>query len=304
MILDKLTGVIPAIGTPLTEGDRVDVEALQRLTGFLLEEGAAGIFVNGSMGGFAFLPESEQLRAIDTVAGEVNGRVPVMAGLGETSTSRALPLARQMARLGIDYLSVLPPFYFRPAQEHVIAYVFDIIAAIDIPVVLYDNPVSTKCQIHPETVAEIRRRAPRLVGIKESNEDCVNLQRLLDLMRGERQFSILTGSEQLALVGLQMGVDGCIGGLYNLCPRIAVDLYEAFRAGNLDTARRRQAQIQDLCGIFRYGHIWGAFDEALRFLGLGERATGAPYITRLSAEDRQKVHDLLSRHLTPHRLTR
>lgn len=297
MIPSKLAGVIPAIGTPLTDGDRTDVPRLRRLTRFLLDGGSSGIFVNGSMGGFAFLSDLEQLRAIAAVVEEVNGQVPVMGGLGETSTSRAVPRAREIAGLGVDYLTVLPPFYFRPAQEHMRGFFLDIIAAVEVRVFIYDNPVSTKVQIHPETIAEIRRQAPRLAGVKESNQDCINLQNLLNLMRGDPDFAVLTGSEQLALVGLQMGVDGCIGGLYNLCPRIAVDLYEAFRSGDIDTARQRQRQILDLCGIFHYGHIWGAFDEALRFLGLGERATGAPFVSELAPEDRRQVRELLARHL-------
>ena len=232
------------------------------------------------MSGFAFLTDDEQLRAVETVIEEAAGRVPVMAGLGETSTSRAIPKAKALARTGARYLSVLPPFYFFAQQEHLIAYFSAIAAAVDMPIVLYDNPVLTKNPIHPETIVELRRRVPNIIAVKESNQDCVNLQWLLALTAGDPGFSVLTGSEFLILVALQMGVHGCVGGLHNLCPHLAVELYDAFRRGDLETARARQQALIDTWQVFTYGQIWGAFDESLRWLGICERATGAPYVTQ------------------------
>jgi dihydrodipicolinate synthase/N-acetylneuraminate lyase len=166
-------------------------------------------------------------------------------------------------------------------------------------VFLYDNPALTKNNIHPATVATLRSRIPHLRGIKVSNQDCVNLQALIDLMRSDGNFSILTGSEFLIVVGLQMGCRGFVGGLHNVCPHIAVELYNAFRAGDLEMARQRQQSLIEAWQIFKYGAIWGAFDEALRWLGLCERATGAPYVTALTAEERSAVHSILEKHVRP-----
>ena len=301
MILPRLSGVIVPVGTALAADDRVDVPGLRRIARYLMDAGVHALFANGSMSGFAFLTDEEQMRAIDTVLEEAGGRVPVMAGLGETSTSRAIPKAKAIARSGASYLSVLPPFYFFAQQEHLIAYFSEIAAAVDLPLVLYDNPVLTKNPIQPETIAELRHRVPTIIGVKESNQDCINLQRLLSLFQGDDGCSVLTGSEFLILVGLQMGVRGCVGGLHNICPHLAVELYEAFQRGDLATARARQDALIETWQIFTYGKIWGAFDEALRWLGLCERATGAPYVTAISSEDRQKVHEILARHLSGRR---
>jgi len=300
MIMEKLHGVIPAIGTPLTEGDRVDEAGLRRLTRYLVDAGVNGILANGSMGGFAFLTDAEQLRAISVVVDEVKGAVPVMGMLGETSTSRAIIKGRQIERLGVSYISVLPPFYFFAAQEHLVAYFSEIAAAVDVPLVLYDNPVLTKNPIHPETVALLRRRIPKIVGVKESNQDCVNLQALLELMRGDPEFTVLTGSEFLVVVGLQMGCSGFIGGLHNLCPHLAVELYKAFCAGQLERARQLQKDLVETWQLFRYGNIWGAFDEALRYLGIAQRATGAPYVSNLTAEDAAQVRAILDCYVRPY----
>ena len=293
-------GVVPPIGTPLRNGDRVDEAGLRRLTRYLLDAGVHGILANGTMGGFAFLADEEQIRAISVVVEEVNGAIPVMGGVGETSTSRAVRKAKQIVREGVSHLSVLPPFYFFTAQEHLIAYFSEIASAVDLPILLYDNPVMTKNRILPETVDQLRRKIPHIVGIKESNQDCANLQTLLDLVRDNPNFSVLTGSEFLILVGLQMGCSGFIGGLHNLCPHLAVGLYDAFCAGDLETAKQRQRDLSETWKIFEYGHIWGAFDEGLRYLGLAESATGAPYVTALKREEAIKVRAILDRYVKPH----
>jgi 4-hydroxy-tetrahydrodipicolinate synthase len=296
----KLSGVIPPIGTPLGDGDRVDETGLRRLARYLVDAGVHGIFANGSMSGFAFLTDDEQIRSIAITVAKVNRAVPVMGGLGETSTSRAVRMAKRIAATGVDYLTVLPPFYFLATQEHLIAYFSEIAAAVDLPVFLYDNPVLTKNPIQAETVAELRRRVPNIVGIKVSNQDFVYLQTLIALMRHDPEFSILTGSEFLILAALQLGCDGFVGGLHNLCPHMAVALYDAFRRGDIERARELQQDMIATWQLFRYGSIWGAFDEALRHLGICQRATGKPYITEMPETDRKAVRAILDHYVKPY----
>jgi dihydrodipicolinate synthase/N-acetylneuraminate lyase len=97
-----------------------------------------------------------------------------------------------------------------------------------------------------------------------------------------------------------MGCSGFIGGLHNLCPHLAVELYKAFCAGQLETARKLQKDLVETWQLFRYGNIWGAFDEALRYLGIAQRATGAPYVSNLTVEDAGKVHAILDRYVRPY----
>jgi len=295
----RLEGVVPAIGTPLSDGDRVDEAGLRRLTQHLVQAGVSGILANGTMGGFAFLTDDEQIRAISIIVEEVNGAIPVIGGLGETSTSRAVQKARRIRECGVTYISALPPFYFFATQAHLIAYFSDIASAIDMPMFLYDKPIMTKNSIFPETVAELRRRIPKIVGIKETNQDALNLQALLELMRGDEEFSVFTGSEFLIVVALQMGCAGFVGGLHNVCPHLAVALYKAFREGKHDVAMDRQRDLIQAWQIFKYGNIWGAFDEALRYLNIAERATGAPYISKLTPEETRKVREILDQYAQP-----
>ncbi len=292
-------GVIPALGTPVTCDEAVDRDGLRRLVDHLIEAGVHALFANGSMGGFAFLTDDEQVRSVAITVAETRGRVPVIAGVGETSTRRALRLARRVAAEGADFLALLPPFFFLARQQHLIEYFGELATAVSVPVFLYDNPVLTKNPIEAETVAELCLRLPRLAGIKVSDSNCIKLQAIAELGRRHAGFAVLTGSEHLTLLALQMGCHGSVGGLYNICPHLAVDLWNAWRAGDLETARQRQRDLIEVWQIFRYGAIWGAFDEALRYLGICERATGRPYVTTLTAAERAAVHGILDRYVLP-----
>jgi 4-hydroxy-tetrahydrodipicolinate synthase len=296
----KLTGVIPPIGTPLTGDDRVDEAGLRRLNRYLLGAGVDAIFGNGSMGGFAFLTDDEQVRSLSITVSEVNGKVPVLAGIGETSTTRAIRLAKRMVSAGVDYLTLLPPSYFLASQQQLIAYFSAIAEAVDLPIFLYDNPALTKNPIRPETVAELRRRIPRIVGIKVSNQDCINLQNLLTLMRGDAEFSILTGSEFLTKVHLEMGCDGFVGGSHNLCPHMAVAFWQAHQRGDRSRVAELQQDLIATWQVFTRGSVWGAFDEALRHLGICDRATGHPYLTKLTEAEAAEVRAILDHYVKPY----
>ncbi len=296
----KLCGVIPPVATPLNPDGSVDTVGLQRIVAYLLDGGVHGLFANGSMSGFPFLTDKEQIRGISTVVEAANGRVPVMGGLGEIGTARAIMRAREIAATGVTHLTVLAPLFYFTAQDQLIRYFSDIAAAVDLPIILYDNPVLTKNPIHPETVLEVRHRVPSIVGIKESNQDCINLQRLLSLTKDDESFSVLTGSEYLILVGLQMGVSGTVGGLHNLCPSAAVKLYNSFQAGDIAGADTYQNILIELSEIFTVGgSIWGSFQDAVRYLGLAERTAGEPYVSDVSPAQSDAVRAILSRHITP-----
>jgi len=296
----KIRGVVPPVGTPLKQDDTVDEPGLRRLNRYLLSAGVNAIFANGSMGGFAFLTDEEQVRSVATTVSEVNGVVPVIGGIGETSTSRAVRMAKRIAAEGVTHLSVLPPLYFLATQENLISYFSDIAAAVDTPIFLYDNPVLTKNPIQPETIATLRGTIPHLAGIKISNSDQANIQTVLSMTKGDPNFSVFTGHEFLILVGLQMGCDGCVGGVHNLCPHIAVSLFEAFEKGDIAKAYQMQQDLIATWQLFRYGSIWGGYEEALRYLGICDRAVGRPYTMSMTESDRQGVRKILDQYVKPY----
>ena len=295
-----LSGIVPALGTPLTVDEKLDLDGLRRLIEYILSAGVQGLLANGSMGGFAFLTDEQQVRAVAATVGIVNHRVPVIGGVGETGTSRAVEKARSFEREGVDAISILPPYYFMAQQRHLIEWFGDIAASVQIPVFLYDNPALTKNPVHPATICELVRTVPNVAGIKVSNQDMINLQTLLHSLKHERRISVLTGSEHLALAGLQLGCDGCVGGGYNIFPHTIAGLYRAFLDGDLDKAKKLQQDLIQTWNIFLRGAVWGSFDEALRYLGIAESATARPYRTALQDPERAEVRAILDRYVKPH----
>ena len=167
----KLHGVVPPIGTPLTP-----------MTGSMWRDcGGWPRFCwrvvcrrFSPTARWAVSPFSRTISRSDrwqTTVEAVDRKIPVIGGLGETSTARAVALAKRIEAAGVDAISMLPPYYYFATQDHLIAYFSEIAAAVDLPLFLYDNPVMTKNHIRPETVARLRSQIPRISGIKVSNQD-------------------------------------------------------------------------------------------------------------------------------------
>jgi 4-hydroxy-tetrahydrodipicolinate synthase len=289
--MSKPKGIIPPIGMPLTTDERIDENGLRRLVRYLLDSGVHGIFVNSSMGGFALLKDREQFCATEIVVDEVRGRVPIMAGASDTGTARVIEKAKQMQRFGVDYLTILPPYYFLLSQNSALAFYRNVSQAVEKPVIVYDNPTLVGSRLTLDTLIELSNES-NIIGIKESYQDCNHWFQLLSRLRHKPNFSVLLGTEFLIPVGLLMGADGIIGGLHNIAPRLAVDAYQAVQKGETDKALELSQKLCMLAKIFDYGEIWGGFEAALQYLKICEKITAEPYFAP-SSEEKSKVNTLL-----------
>jgi 4-hydroxy-tetrahydrodipicolinate synthase len=290
--ITKPKGIVPPIGMPLTAEERIDENGLRRLVKYLVDSGVHGIFVNSSMGGFALLKDREQFSAAEIVVDEVKGRVPIMAGASDTGTARVIDKAKQMQRLGVDYLTILPPYYFLLSQNSALAFYRNVAQAVQKPVIVYDNPTLVGSRLTLDTLIELSNE-PNIIGIKESYQDCNHWFQLLSRLRQKPNFSVLLGTECLIPFGLLMGADGIIGGLHNIAPRLAVECYQAVQDGNTDKALELSERLSMLSSIFKYGEIWGGFEAALQHLKICEKITAEPYAAP-SMEDKIKVSALIN----------
>ncbi|HXK60710.1 MAG TPA: dihydrodipicolinate synthase family protein [Acidobacteriota bacterium] len=292
---DRLGGVIVPIGTPVDENEQIDEQGLRRLVRHLIGAGVHAILANGSMGGFAHLEDREQLRSVEIILDETGGRVPVIANVGENGTRRVLRMARQFEKLGPDYLAVLPPFYFLMNQHELLGFYRDVLDGVQTPTFIYNNPATTKLDVEFETICELAQH-PNAAGVKDSKQDCEKWLKMIRHFRGTN-FSVCIGTEFLVAPALAMGCDGVIAGLHNVCPQIAVELYNSVCEGDLLRAARLQQHLIDLFSIFRVDGIWGGFEVALRHLGICQKMTVKPFepITDPAAEDR--IKQILNTHL-------
>jgi 4-hydroxy-tetrahydrodipicolinate synthase len=287
----KLRGIVPPIGTPLLSDESVDVVGLRKLVRYLLDSRVNAIFVNGTMGIFALLSDREQLRAIEEVTTEVNGRVPVIAGVSDSGTRRVIEKAKQASALGADYLATVAPYYYRLTQASCIRHYRDVAQAAGRPVFIYNNAWFTKFDLSVDSILELSDE-PNIAGIKETNPDCARWRQLANSAASQQGFSVLIGTELLPEVALLLGADGIVGGSHNIAAPVAVALYEAARQGNFNEALKLADRIRSLNRIFQYGEVWGAFEVALNHLGISDKATAGPY-NSVSEEERITIEAIL-----------
>ena len=152
------------------EDESVDEKGLRKLVNHLIDGGVDGVFVNGSMGCFALLTDAEQQRAIEIVADEVNGRVPVVAGISDSSTKRAIAKAKAVENLKVDFVTAVVPYFFRLTQQQGKKFFQEVADASPKPVLIYNNPYLTPLDFEAGTLLELAEE-PNIVGLKDSNQD-------------------------------------------------------------------------------------------------------------------------------------
>lgn len=244
------TGVIPPVVTPLTAEGEVDAASLERLVGFLLDAGVSGLFTLGSSGEVAYLTDAQRDTVLETVRGAAAGQVPVLAGCIEPTTNRVVHRARAAHKLGADAVVATAPFYTRTHPAEIERHFRATHAAVDLPLVAYDIPVSVHVKLDPEQVLELA--ADKVIaGVKDSSGNDVTFRQVVLGAREHPQFAVLTGHEALVDAMMLTGADGAVPGLANVDPHGYVRLLEACTRGDWDRARTEQERLAALFGIVR-----------------------------------------------------
>lgn len=290
-------GIVPPVCTPLTMSYEVDVPSLKRLIAFQLEAGVHGLFMLGSTSENSLLTNEQKHRVLEVAVEATSGKVPVLAGVVDTSTARSLELARDAAKIGVDALVLTAPFYIRPSQAEVVEHFRTVRNEIDLPIIAYDIPSAVHSKLERATVVRLAREGI-IAGIKDSSGDDNNFRGLILETRDLGGFAVFTGSELLVDVALQMGANGSVPGLGNVDPAGYVKIYDAVKSGDLATARSEQERLYRLFSIVFAGlpgemsftaSALGAFKSALMLRGIIDtNVTGRP-LTRLNDAQVEKV---------------
>ncbi|MCX4243243.1 4-hydroxy-tetrahydrodipicolinate synthase [Paraliomyxa miuraensis] len=229
----KLEGVLTALVTPM-RGDGIDTEALERLVDEQIQAGIDGLVPCGTTGESPTLSHAEHLTVVEIVVRATRGRVPVLAGAGSNSTKEACELATACKELGADATLQITPYYNKPTQSGLVAHFTAIAEASGLPMVLYNVPGRTGCDLKPATLAELARH-PLVVGVKEATGDMIRAARIRELC-GEG-LSLLSGDDFTLLPFLSLGGHGVISVGSNVAPGLFVALCRAAREGRWDEAR-------------------------------------------------------------------
>ncbi len=279
------TGVYPAVTTILNDDESVDLDGTAKHVEYLIESGVHGVIMLGSVGENMSLDEAEKRAVVERAVETVQGRVPVLSGVAESSTAAACRYAADAEAIGADGLMVLPPMVYKTDAGETIRHYRTVGSATGLPIMCYNNPVSYGVDITPEMFAALADVA-NLTTIKESSE---NTRRLTDIANlcGNR-YDLFCGVDDLILESVALGVTGWVAGFVNALPHEAVRLWNLAIQGRWDEARALYAWFAPLMHLAETGKLVQNIKLAQSIVGVGPETVRAPRI-RLEGDEHARV---------------
>ena len=240
------TGVMPALVTPFNKDESINEENLRNLVSHLIEQGVTGLVPVGTTGEFVNMTFKERLKVIEIVVDEANGKVPVIAGTGESGTQLVVNMTNAATDLGADAALIVTPYYLKPKAKGLYDHYFTISEKTDIPLLLYNIPVCTGVEL-PWTVVEDLVDIENIVGIKDSSGDYKYFSALLEKVSDK--ISVLIGWDENVLGALAGGAAGCILGSANVIPKVWLEIYDHVKNNRLQEAQSLQKKVQKLARL-------------------------------------------------------
>jgi 4-hydroxy-tetrahydrodipicolinate synthase len=227
-------GAMTALVTPMRDG-QVDEAALEALVEWQIGEGIDALVAVGTTGESATLTPEEHGKVVRRVVKAARKRVPVIAGAGSNATHEAIALSKDAREAGADALLQVTPYYNRPTQEGLYLHFRAIAEAVPLPIILYNVPARTGCDLLPETIARLAD-LPSVVGVKEAHGTVQRTQQIL-ARTGDR-LVLLSGDDVINYPLYAVGARGCISVVSNVAPRLVADGWDAHAAGDAERARK------------------------------------------------------------------
>lgn len=279
-------GIVPAMITPLDEHENIDEAGLRRLVDILIAKGVHGLFALGTNGEFFSLSDDEKVRVATIVKEQAAGRVPVFAGTGGYTTRGVIELNRRMAEeVGVDGLSIITPYFNGATQAELITHYQQIAEATDLPILLYTIPAKAGVTLEVASVARLAE-IPNIRGIKDSGGDFDRLVQLIRLRRDD--FAVFTGTDSMILWTLMAGGDGAVAATTNAVPDVVMTIWNAWQAGDVETAREAQEKLRPLRSAFALGTMPSVLKTAADLLGMPAGPARSP-VQALTSEALEKL---------------
>lgn len=243
--MKRLVGSICALATPF-RGDGLDLVAFGALIDYQLAGGTQGLVVAGSTGEAHALSEADFERALAFALERVAGRLPVLAGTGTANTRKTITATRRARAIGADAALVVTPYYVRPTQEGLYRHFSAIADEAGLPIVLYNVPARTGCDLLPETVARLAGHE-RIVGIKEARNDDARVAAMVALKR--QDFAVFSGDDGTCARAMLGGADGVISVAANVAPAALRALCDAALTGDAGRAQELDRKLTELYAL-------------------------------------------------------
>lgn len=238
------TGSGVAIVTPFKENKEVDFDKLGELIEFHIENKTDAIIICGTTGEASTLTHEEHIECIRYTAKKVDKRIPVVAGTGSNCTSTAIYLSKEAEKAGVDALLIVTPYYNKATQKGLISYYTDIAKSVDLPIVMYNVPSRTGCNIQPKTAATIFREVDNVVAIKEASGNISQVAELMHLTKGK--IDLYSGNDDQVVPLLSLGGKGVISVAANIIPEQMHNLVTRYLDGDVEASRDIQLKYLSL----------------------------------------------------------
>lgn len=242
MALFKGAGV--AIVTPFKENYEVDYDKLGELIEFQIANKTDSIVICGTTGEASTLTHEEHLDCIKYTIEKVNKRVPVIAGTGSNCTQTAIYLSKEAESYGADGLLVVTPYYNKATQKGLIAHFTAVAESVSLPIIMYNVPGRTGCNMLPQTVAALVNNVDNIVGIKEASSNIAQVAEIMSLTKGK--IDMYSGCDEMIVPILSLGGIGVISVLSNVAPRETHDMVEKYLEGDVSASRDLQLKYLPL----------------------------------------------------------
>ncbi|ATX87736.1 dihydrodipicolinate synthase family protein [Klebsiella aerogenes] len=290
----SIRGVLTAIVTPFTASGELNLTALRQQVERQLAAGN-GIFCGGTNGEFFVLNEAEKIAVAETCVEAVAGRAPVVAHIGEVSTRETIRLGQQIAKSGVDAVSVITPWFVPLKQDELVSHYTAIADALSVPVFLYNIPARTGNTIEPQTARQLAAHG-NIIGIKDSAGSYESLKGFLDAVKDIDGFNVLNGPDSLIHQGFVDGCSACISGLANVAPREINAIWSTFQAGEIEASRLAQENVTGLrTDLYKVAFSPAAVKKALQLMG--HEVGDSRYAVQFSASQLQQIRGIIAQYL-------
>ncbi|RAM36441.1 4-hydroxy-tetrahydrodipicolinate synthase [Arthrobacter globiformis] len=239
--LPALGTLLTAMVTPFTTDGKVDYQQAAELASKLVDDGCDGLVVTGTTGETSTLTDEENLGMFRAVMEAVGGRAAVIAGTGTNDTAHSVHLSQEAAKLGVDGLLIVTPYYNKPSQAGVRAHFETVASATDLPVMLYDIPGRSSIEIAPDTMIRLAQH-PNIVAVKDAKADFAAATRVL----AETDLAFYSGDDGLTLQWMALGAVGLVGVTTHVATRRFRELIDAINASDLGTARKINFELEPI----------------------------------------------------------
>lgn len=278
-------GVFPAATTQFNPDFSLNINATLKHLDAMIDAGVHGMIMLGTVGENCSLEYPEKLELLKAVVQHVGGRIPVMSGVAEYTTKLACRFAADAQKIGVDGLMVLPCMVYTSDTRETVTHFRAVAKASSLPIMIYNNPISYKVDIRPETFAELADE-PNFVAIKESSED---VRRITDLRNivGDR-YLLFCGVDDLVLESIILGIDGWVSGLVNAFPAENRLLWDLAMAGNYEEALKVYRWYTPLLHLDTHVKLVQYIKLAVQECGFGTELTRPPRLP-INGAERERV---------------